>query len=278
MLGRTHVAQGVAVWLGGCALSTVAGWPMSPEVVVVGTVVAAGASLLPDADHRSGTLANVARPLSAWLCDKVADLSAWVFRRTGNAHDRADDDYRATGHRTLTHTVAAGMVVGLVTAVLAGLVPHAPAAMVGVLATLAAQAVAPQTRVRTVERWRRVTWPRWLARLLRRVGRLARRTKRAAVVWPVGAATGWLVDHHHVGGWWLGLVVAAGWLTHLAGDACSTQGVPLWWPIRVRGRRWRMVGLWQPLRVHTGSRAERAHAVAAVVLALAGSGWLLVGT
>jgi membrane-bound metal-dependent hydrolase YbcI (DUF457 family) len=85
-----------------------------------------------------------------------------------------------------------------------------------------------------------------------------------------------VVEVYQAGGWWLGLVVATGWLTHLAGDACTEQGVPLWWPLRVRGQRWRMVGLWQPLRIYTGGTAERVHLAAAVVLAMTGSGWLIM--
>jgi membrane-bound metal-dependent hydrolase YbcI (DUF457 family) len=279
MLGRTHVAQGMAVWLAGCAATTLAGWPASPQVVIIGAATMAGASLLPDTDHRSGTPAAVAWPVSAWLCDKVADLSAWAYRATGTRADLAEADHRRTGHRTLTHTLLAGLAAGLAATLLAAFAPHGPTVLVAAMAMLAAQAVLPETRVRPVDRWRRqarAARSRIATAILRPIGRAARRTKRAALVWPLGAAAAATAEAYHAGGWWLGPVITAGWYVHLAGDACTEQGVPLWWPAKLRGQRWRMVGLWQPLRIHTGTKAEKVHAVAAVLLAMAGSYWLLV--
>src|SRR5690606_22531275 len=45
-------------------------------------------------------------------------------------------------------------------------------------------------------------------------------------------------------------MVALGMVVHVLGDALTVAGVPLAWPLRVRGARWRMVGA--PLRFRTG--------------------------
>jgi inner membrane protein len=58
--------------------------------------------------------------------------------------------------------------------------------------------------------------------------------------------------------WWVAGLTFAGQLAHTLGDACTIQGVPLWWPLTVRGRRWAKVGLWRPLRFETGGSVGEA--------------------
>lgn len=244
MMGRTHVAQAVAVWATGCVTAAVAHHPAPLAVALTGTAAIAGAALLPDCDHREATLARLAGPASAFACGVVADTSIRVHHATRTRYDRPTSD----GHRGLTHTGVAALVAGAATTLIGWLVPYGSAVLLTVLVAAAVQAMAP-ARVR---RWRRHRY-----------------------AWVAGLAAGLAAALAHAGGWWLGPVVAAGWLIHLAGDACSVQGVPLWWPARIRGQRWRMVGLWQPLRIHTGSPVERVHAAAPAVLAAASVVWAL---
>jgi membrane-bound metal-dependent hydrolase YbcI (DUF457 family) len=81
----------------------------------------------------------------------VADASAWAYRRTSTGHDRSDSP-RSDGHRTLTHTVLAGLVAGALAGLFAALAPHGPAILVGMLVAFAGQAVLPATSVRPIER------------------------------------------------------------------------------------------------------------------------------
>ncbi|HEY2101440.1 MAG TPA: metal-dependent hydrolase [Pseudonocardia sp.] len=52
-----------------------------------------------------------------------------------------------------------------------------------------------------------------------------------------------------------GLLV--GWLTHIAGDACTNSGVPALWPLRVRGASWRHYGIPEWLRFKTGGHGAQ---------------------
>lgn len=73
--------------------------------------------------------------------------------------------------------------------------------------------------------------------------------------------------------WWLGWPVAAGCLVHLWGDWLTRMGVPVLWPMRVRGKRW-----WRfraPLTFRTGSAWESV-VVVALGFAGLGSAWVLV--
>jgi membrane-bound metal-dependent hydrolase YbcI (DUF457 family) len=80
---RTHVAGGVAAWLGLAAVV-----PLPPVAVLVGVPVAASASLWPDLDHPGATA-------SRWLGPVTWALSVRVERAFG-------------GHRAGTHSLVAG--------------------------------------------------------------------------------------------------------------------------------------------------------------------------
>lgn len=63
----------------------------------------------------------------------------------------------------------------------------------------------------------------------------------------------------------VGLGVAVGYGAHLAADACTPGGAPLWWPLSTR-RIWLLP---KQLRIPTGSWRELPVAVAAAALGLA---------
>ncbi|WP_281250879.1 metal-dependent hydrolase [Sinomonas mesophila] len=94
-MGAHHAACGAAAWvavtthvhidlsgataplgLGPAAIDL--GWPVieaTPVGVVVGALVTAGAALLPDADHRSATIAQSLPPVSSLLCRAIGAVS-----------------------------------------------------------------------------------------------------------------------------------------------------------------------------------------------------------
>ncbi|WP_281255208.1 metal-dependent hydrolase [Luteimicrobium subarcticum] len=101
-MGGHHAASGAAAWVAVTATAPFAfGWhPVSYVGVVTGSVVCAGAALLPDADHHDGTIANSLPPVSHWVCRGVEKISG--------------------GHRHGTHSVVG---IALMTA-LAWLLGH----------------------------------------------------------------------------------------------------------------------------------------------------------
>ena len=139
----------------------------------------------------------------------------------------------AGGHREATHSVlAAGLAAGGTAALgLVTLAPGVPASVVplGVTLALAARAVPPRAL---------------------RVGRLG------ALV--AGAAAAWAITRYVGLGWWVVASVALGWLVHVLGDALTTGGVPVLWPLR-RRVSWPVLGA-------TGSTRE---ALLGVVLLVA---------
>ncbi len=78
----------------------------------------------------------------------------------------------------------------------------------------------------------------------------------------VGVLAG-IVAHTLIGWWWggaatvVGCAVTIGWAVGAAGDALTRRGVPLLWPLRIRGRRWWDVCPPRRLRIRTNGVVER---------------------
>jgi membrane-bound metal-dependent hydrolase YbcI (DUF457 family) len=109
MMGHTHALSGAAAWL---AATPFIGDPavlghyavqLSPAQIAAGTVVCAGAAMLPDIDHHDGTIAGAFGPLSRLLCRLVGALSG--------------------GHRHATHSLAFAALAGFGAAWAAGRAP-----------------------------------------------------------------------------------------------------------------------------------------------------------
>jgi membrane-bound metal-dependent hydrolase YbcI (DUF457 family) len=109
MMGHTHALSGAAAWL---AATPFIGDPaalgqyaieLSPAQIAAGTVICAGAAMLPDIDHHNGTIAGTFGPLSRVLCRLVGAVSG--------------------GHRHATHSVAFAALAGFGAGWAAG---HAP--------------------------------------------------------------------------------------------------------------------------------------------------------
>lgn len=65
MMGRSHALLGAVGWLAAApALSEASGFPLGTIELAAGTVVCAGAALLPDMDHPSATVANALGPIT----------------------------------------------------------------------------------------------------------------------------------------------------------------------------------------------------------------------
>jgi membrane-bound metal-dependent hydrolase YbcI (DUF457 family) len=99
MMGHTHALSGAAVWLaatpflgdpavlGGHALA------LSPAQIAAGTIVCAGAAMLPDIDHHDGTIANTFGPFTRLPCRLIGVISG--------------------GHRHATHSLLFAVLAGL---------------------------------------------------------------------------------------------------------------------------------------------------------------------
>lgn len=214
MEGHTHATSGAVAYLVAVPLLVEAGVQASPLAIGVGVVAAAGGAMAPDWDHPSATFAHsfplVTMPLSRFV------------------------SFISGGHRWGTHSlIGAGAFTWLTGAAIAaqGLTWHGHAAGRGALAL-------------------------WLT-LLAHTGLIglgitpsSRRTTYAAAM---AAGLWWLAGSALMASFPTGVLpwaVAIGVLAHIAGDALTKEGVPLFYPFS--RRRFRLA------TITTGSSTEKA--------------------
>lgn len=270
MMGGNHAACGAAAWVAATTRYEVpvAGWATrlpampgavaealpdavtvgfgaieaGPAGVLTGALVCAGAALLPDADHRSATIAQALPPVSNALC-------AGLGRAMG-------------GHRKGTHSLF-GLVAAVVLSALVGMSTWETQRFGTVypgagLATVLLAAFAAKALRFIPDSMRRFPWLVGLA---------------------AGASVALYAPEDPR---WFAAAVGLGAAVHVAGDLITTGGVALTWPLCVRRPRklarvpvlrhvWRANGnIAVPLIGNAGSLREWMLSVPVAGYALAG--------
>jgi membrane-bound metal-dependent hydrolase YbcI (DUF457 family) len=186
MMGHTHVLSGAVAFLAVAGPLSEHVLPLGPAAVAVGTLVAAGAAMLPDLDHHNGTIANAFGPISRLLCRLVAALSG--------------------GHRHGTHSlIGAAVFTGL--ALYAGRDRWAFTVALWLCMGLAVRGL-----------WRR---PK-----NRPNGRFDYRDIAGLVHAAVAFLAAYQIAHSSIDLTVVPWAIAIGYLTHLTGDSLTEQGVP----------------------------------------------------
>lgn len=221
MNGRTHAAIGLTVPLGALATGT----PLAEATVIA--AVATAFAIAPDIDHPRSTITKALPSLVHRLTVETCSLF-WQVTATGRDRrsvvpgaDCPDRSSSSPLHRTLTHTaLAAVSAAGMAYAI--GHLRYGAAAL-AVLSVYACRNLFP---------WRL---------------RAAALGAALAVALFAGRVP---VEPAH-----LAMAAGAGWMSHVLADACTTRGVPLLWPMTIKGKRWwyvRALGGW----LRSGERKE----------------------
>ncbi|HEV7469421.1 MAG: metal-dependent hydrolase [Pseudonocardia sp.] len=226
MLGVSHATSGAALGLAVAGFApTLVGMTPTAGTMLTFAGVCAGAALLPDLDH-PGSTATRRFSWASWLASKaVRPLSGLVFDLTRGRRDTGKGT-----HRGLTHTAAGAAFLGL--AVNLASAQWGTPVVLGTLFVCLALAIKGLDHL--------VPGPPSLV---------------------IAAGLTWVVQEQVPGGTagtvgWLGAAVALGMVVHSLGDAITSSGAPLLWPVPIRGRLWYPVGSPRPLRFRAGGKVE----------------------
>lgn len=239
--------------LAGVALGAAAGGGLV-ELAWCG-LVGAGAGLLPDLDHPEATATRSQGPVSGAACAGLRGLSRLVWRATRTKYDDGGLDDEARGaHRHLTHTwpacAAAGVLCGLASLHAAG-----AAVVLWLLVSLGLRGLGQCLTGRD-----RAALSSWL-------------TVSLGALLIVGVTMGVAPPNPVL----LGAVVAVGAWVHVLGDWLTKSGVPLAWPLCVKGKRWWMFRSPLGFRADADCWQERAVRWACAVGVPALGAWAIMG-
>lgn len=240
VMGPTHAMSGAAAWLAAAALgggALAAAMGESPAVIALGTAVCAGAALAPDIDSHSSTVVR-SFGIFGKLAHHVADgLSVAVYAATSSRYDKP----RENGHRTLFHTTAMAILV----AVLVSLGSSLPGEV-----TIAGKVFALGQLFSLVIMG--LFLHLGLAGIFEKQVKSARKKYGPYLLMAASAGltalTAMALPENEKYSW-LGLAVGIGWFMHLLGDMITKMGVPMAWPVKIRGKRWYDVTLPSFMRI-----------------------------
>ncbi|WP_425824885.1 metal-dependent hydrolase [Streptomyces fractus] len=228
-MGTTHAAMGAAVTTTVAAVAhRVYGYDIGAAHLAAAAVTCAGAALLPDLDHPGSTAAHALGPFTGFLARCTEWLSKVAYKLLRGPLDPPD----AGAHRTLTHTLFTAAATGYGTWAAITAWGNAAALVTLFLCwTLAAYGLAGHRAHKAG------TWITAIAAAL---------AVWAVLRWAPQAVPPPLVA-------WS---VTAGCVVHLLGDVVTDHGIPAFWPLPLRGRRWWHLCLPGPLRITTDGPVE----------------------
>lgn len=234
VMGVTHAMHGAAAGLAVSNLAPVLGQPMNiPTALTLGGLCA-GAAIAPDLDHPNATASKSLGVVSALGSAAIQTLSANVYAHTRTKRDRNNAD----GHRGITHTPFGPPGLGL----LFGGIP----AIAGIWGPL------PGTVATLVVIWLFLVWA------LRALPP-KHKAKRDYVTATFLTAAAFLALSSTYAGTmplFIGLAVGFGAWVHALGDSLTDYGAPLFFPLVIKGERWRACGPPEPLRFKAGKAVE----------------------
>lgn len=259
MMGPSHAMSGAAVWLAGsAAYSQVTQTPPSLPILIMGTVIMAGAALWPDFDSYSSTVVKSFGIFGRLFYYLVNAVSIFFYNLTKTRYDGDKEN----GHRTLLHT-------GLMAVVFGGLIS---------LATLSTG---------VLEIWgNSYTWGQFfgliimgislnlaLAGLFEPVRKVRRKFGPYLIILAsvgITFAFAKIVPEANDTYAWIGIAAGGGALVHIFGDLITKMGVPLLWPLKLGGKRWYDVSTPSFLRITAGGGVERKALVPLFMIVIVG--------
>jgi hypothetical protein len=253
MMGRSHSLSGAGIFLVGSAVyqqSTQT--PIDPAVLVMGTIVFAGAALAPDMDSYTATVTKSFSFVGRILYYLANMIGLFFYNITKTKYDEP----KTNGHRTFFHTgisaILMGGLVGLATAAGGSTLIFGKEFSWGEIFALIIMAFCLHVALAGI----------FQTQLKKAKTGIGPFILAAASLTVTVILSRFLPDPDNAGTYaWLGLAFGGGWLVHILGDLITKMGVPLFWPLKIKGHRWYDVSLPSFMRIEAGGTFEKVFLV-----------------
>lgn len=248
MMGKSHAMSASAVALSTAALGfgPIDATTTPIAVIALYTTVMVGGSLWPDWDSHGSTVVRSFGIFGKGVHEFVNAIGLLIYNMTRN---RKYEKAKEGGHRTFFHTPVAAILTGLV---ISGL------ASIGGQVSLFGKDYTIGQLFSLFVMW--MFLHVGLAGLFEKTIKKARKTVGVYIVMAASLGGTILVSRflpENQTYWWLGIAATAGILIHILGDMITKMGIPLAWPLKIRGKRWYDVSLPSFMRISAGGWFEQ---------------------
>lgn len=246
MMGKSHAmsASAVALTAAAIGIGPIDAGTTPLSVLFMYTAVVVGGSLWPDWDSGSSTVVRSFGIFGRMKHHMVDVIGLAIYNLTKTKYDSK----RTDGHRTFFHTAAAALLLGL-TITLLSLIPGSVVILgktflIGQLFSLI------------------VMWAFFhvgLAGLFEKQIKKARKKFGPYLMMAASLITTFIIaatlpEMQTMP--WLGAAAVIGIIIHTLGDGITKMGVPLFWPLKIKGKRWYDVSLPSFMRITAGGVEE----------------------
>lgn len=245
-MGKSHAmsASAVALTTAGLGIGPIDATVTPVAVIALYTTVLVGGSLWPDWDSHGSTVVRSFGVFGKVAHQFINAIGLMVYNMTRTKHDGKKEG----GHRTFFHTPAAAILTGFAISGLSSIGGNVDVLgkeyTVGQLFSLV------------------IMWLFLHVGLAGIFEKSIKKAKKMVGVYVIMAASlgltflvsRFLPDNQNY--WWLGIAATVGIIVHIFGDMITKMGIPMFWPIKIRGKRWYDVSLPSFMRITAGGTFE----------------------
>ena len=236
LMGQTHSVSSVSIYLAVLAFypALILKMTGSNEVIIyiLSIFLIAGASLLPDLDNTKSTAHSTLGP--------VGTVFSYFFRGTSKAIQSVfstNRDDTSNPHRGFWHTLVSVAVVFF--AVWGSVSIPVSFALFGVTITIGEIFAFIWTNL-----CMQLAFSGAFSGFINKMFPKKARSAAVSILSVIFAVVAIYFSANVVQSYgWIAYMVGFGYLAHLLGDALTTSGVPLFWPLKIKGKLWYRVRL-----------------------------------
>lgn len=233
LMGPTHALSAIAMaflvtWLASDFMFNTVLGSNSSVVFITAIIIIVGAALMPDLDAVKSTSINVLGPIGTVLSKLMRGSSSMIQSTIRSKSDSPNAD----PHRGFWHTILSGILVGLLVTGLASINIE--------LFRIKGFSVSVATFIVILIIY--ISIQLLMASLFKSVYKKSKKSLISMLAVKGGgliAAIALLaLVPNDLNYNWVGAAVTFGWIAHLLGDAMTVSGVPLFFPLKFKGKMW----------------------------------------